>query len=549
MHRALLIPEILRLIIRHLHPTSDKGFENPSVGFAGMLVRPLSKKAARSLVRTSLACKLFLDHALDYLWWFMDDLTPLFRLLSAFKPARNRAKASLIKGVIPPNELQRFNSYACRIRGYHMKIQEPFHPLAITRILRECDRPYLLPALQCLLVHEPANNLYSFIPPSLQYLSASGGSNDSSEELQRYLDLSSLPCIPPILRHLTITSNLTAHCFMAITQLTCLENLSLNQLPAPEGTILNVDLSLIFQMPSWNTLRELRLGEFIRFASPSSSWKGLDTLSFSALKILDITTGAPTIRVLNTLLRSIFLLRLEYLVIRVPPIRHHLDDAERKHWLQFFRVLPEITSRRLTTLKFISIEAHQEPIYWSSLNLSLQDIPDVGRLTSFEVAIPLISCISTSCLKYLVSRWPELTSLKLGSVQLSDLDLHALSFIAQNLPHLRRLAIGLGSEAIIDHLHFPDLEHGLVDLELTLLNTPPPEDLFLLLDELFPTLELYTFQTSGSDFQEEWDDVEDSLHYLKKERENEREDEAAFYEFIMSRGGLARVHALAQLLY
>ncbi|KAF9524517.1 hypothetical protein CPB83DRAFT_886189 [Crepidotus variabilis] len=521
MNGALLIPEILRLIIRHLHPVTDKSFENPSIALDEPSLIPLSKEVTQTLARVALVCTLFLDHALDYLWWFTNDLTPLFQLLPAFKPANNTVKVSLIDGDVLSTELQRFNSYACRIRGYHMRGKERFHPSTIARILRECDRRYLLPSLQCLLVGKSPIALLSFIPPSLQHLLVKGDAHRSNQDLEIYPNISCLPRVSPDLRQLALASKLTENSLTAITQLKRLENLSLDYRPVPDGTTLNFDPSLILQMSSANTLRELRLGEFIRFTPFAST----STSIFPALETLDITTGSPTIRMLNSFLRSVVLPQLDYIDILVPTVIRHLDNTDRKHWLEFFQILPKITSRKLTMLSFASAETLQKPTFWSSLNLSIKDIPDLGLLniTSFAVKIPLFSSISTSCLEHIASHWPNLTSLHLSADPKPILGLHALSYLAQSLLSLQELTMSLPSETYFAFTDFPVLNHGLRDLTLTQLNAPSPREVARVVDRLFPRLDQHQFYAISDDLQEHWDEVSELLEFLRSSRDDQME--------------------------
>ena len=66
MHRILLVQEIIDLILQNFLPDKE------------------SKEQRITLRNTALTCSAFLDPALNALWSYMEDLTPLFKLLSNF---------------------------------------------------------------------------------------------------------------------------------------------------------------------------------------------------------------------------------------------------------------------------------------------------------------------------------------------------------------------------------------------------------------------------------------------------------------------------------
>ncbi|KAF9525115.1 hypothetical protein CPB83DRAFT_562350 [Crepidotus variabilis] len=110
MHSALEPPEIALEILSHLHiPRSGSN--------------RIIREARISLLALALTSKHFTNFALITLWWRMMDLTPLFKMLSNFivsRPLTGR-RFGTIQGPFLSNDLERFASYANRIRIYEPK--------------------------------------------------------------------------------------------------------------------------------------------------------------------------------------------------------------------------------------------------------------------------------------------------------------------------------------------------------------------------------------------------------------------------------------------
>ena len=70
MHRALLIQDTVHQILENLSPRN--------------LTNPIPKLTRATLLSVALTCRSFLDPALDSLWYSIDDLEVLFKLLPNF---------------------------------------------------------------------------------------------------------------------------------------------------------------------------------------------------------------------------------------------------------------------------------------------------------------------------------------------------------------------------------------------------------------------------------------------------------------------------------
>jgi len=79
MHRALAIPDIVRTILDCFlaKPKDEMKFHLAYYRAATYL--------RSSVLNVALTCRSFSEPALDVLWWAMDDLVPLFNLLSGFQ--------------------------------------------------------------------------------------------------------------------------------------------------------------------------------------------------------------------------------------------------------------------------------------------------------------------------------------------------------------------------------------------------------------------------------------------------------------------------------
>ena len=82
MHRLFTVQELLQQILEHF--LVDVDVDSWSLGMSLPSCMP-DRQSRLTLRNAALVCRLFKDTALDVLWWAMDDLTPLFSLLSGFR--------------------------------------------------------------------------------------------------------------------------------------------------------------------------------------------------------------------------------------------------------------------------------------------------------------------------------------------------------------------------------------------------------------------------------------------------------------------------------
>ncbi|TFK49368.1 hypothetical protein OE88DRAFT_1736992 [Heliocybe sulcata] len=134
MHQALVLPDLLREILSHLQV--QKRWNDTAD----------TKRERQHLIWVALTCKAFLDPALDVLWFRIDSLTPLLKLLDGFRWAGD---FYVIGGPLPPENLLRFNRYAESVRELEYRRDEYIHPSIFHRLLVTRRAP-LLPGLRVL---------------------------------------------------------------------------------------------------------------------------------------------------------------------------------------------------------------------------------------------------------------------------------------------------------------------------------------------------------------------------------------------------------------
>ncbi|KAI1784977.1 hypothetical protein LXA43DRAFT_1119572 [Ganoderma leucocontextum] len=155
MHRALSNVDILS----HIFMMLVYECEDAEVDFAQLL--ELEAAARVQLLRCATLCKDFCHPALDALWWRLDNLVPLMRLLSCFIPTKIKRKVRpdpnnrfdngilyIRKGELSRKEWLRFQSYAKRVRILNYPKQASVTPHIIAQLSKWNDGEPLLPGLK-----------------------------------------------------------------------------------------------------------------------------------------------------------------------------------------------------------------------------------------------------------------------------------------------------------------------------------------------------------------------------------------------------------------
>ena len=88
MHRALENCDVLSVLFM----TMIEEAEEADIDFVQRLYMEARLRA--TLLQCALVCRQFRDPALNALWWRLDNLVPLIRLLPCFVPTRVKRKGS-----------------------------------------------------------------------------------------------------------------------------------------------------------------------------------------------------------------------------------------------------------------------------------------------------------------------------------------------------------------------------------------------------------------------------------------------------------------------
>ncbi|EIW53869.1 uncharacterized protein TRAVEDRAFT_74247 [Trametes versicolor FP-101664 SS1] len=154
-HRALLHADVLS----HLFMTMVDDVEEADVDFGQRLEMEVDLRS--TLLRCSLVCRTFCDPALSALWWRLDNLVPLLRLLSCFVPTKVKRKGPvrqgggpnddtlyLLKGELSPKDWARFSQYARRVRVLNFPKIASVTPHIVSQLSKWNNGAPLLPGLK-----------------------------------------------------------------------------------------------------------------------------------------------------------------------------------------------------------------------------------------------------------------------------------------------------------------------------------------------------------------------------------------------------------------
>ncbi|KAM5545212.1 hypothetical protein V8D89_001323 [Ganoderma adspersum] len=155
MHRALANPDVLL----HIFMMFVYECEDAEVDFGQLLELEMASRI--HLLRCATLCKVFCHPALDALWWRLDNLVPLLRLLSCFIPTKIKRKVPadknnrfddgilyIRKGELSQKEWLRFRSYAKRVRVLNYPKQASVTPHIVAQLSKWNNGEPLLPGLK-----------------------------------------------------------------------------------------------------------------------------------------------------------------------------------------------------------------------------------------------------------------------------------------------------------------------------------------------------------------------------------------------------------------
>ncbi|KAF8960833.1 hypothetical protein BDZ97DRAFT_1921904 [Flammula alnicola] len=144
MHRALKNGEIVRDILAHIAAKEDLDAEMKEIGLS--VPSTLGRSTARTLFCIALTSRTLSRHALDFLWFTLDDLTPLFKLLPTFLPIQG----GYFDGPVSSSHINRFDKYANRVRYYKCNGKGNITTSAYIQLMHARGNRPLLPFLRYL---------------------------------------------------------------------------------------------------------------------------------------------------------------------------------------------------------------------------------------------------------------------------------------------------------------------------------------------------------------------------------------------------------------
>ncbi|PPQ82146.1 hypothetical protein CVT26_009091 [Gymnopilus dilepis] len=489
MHRALQTPDIVREICEHIFPFcfTDNVTRHDLPG-------PSTK---RDLLNLALTCRGLSSPALDRLWWALDDLTSLFKLIPGFQTSPIGYLGSPLD---PERDFRVFDRYAGRVRLYKSEPKETVLASSIFQISQARNGRPILPSLLYLDIEGGKSGLSPLLSPSL--LSIGMRENERADlsfsKPNLWAMLNAIPGKATNLRSLAIKDNveLPKECMYAISKMENLTRLEFSSTLA--GTFKHqLDYDTAMALSKLRNLQYLAFDGRLDFQDTQNihATDGLqDSSFFPSLRRLDLCTIAWTIPALCKFLQMGVFRDLQRLKLRLgqPLIyglsRLSVNDVEairqlHLKWPAFFRALKGCTT---PNFKFLSIDnslrQHDLTPMSAVDDLFLLDLEEL------HVSNRVFSKVVQTDLLRLVEAWPNLKSLSIVAEQW-DVQFDSLVQIAQKSVKLQSLKIGLDVRNLrYEPPEVPLLSHRLERIQLTVSGQTSFHLLARLVDKIFPHL-------------------------------------------------------------
>ncbi|RDB23602.1 hypothetical protein Hypma_008999 [Hypsizygus marmoreus] len=487
MQPALLIDEIIRHIFYY---SSEDG---PST--------------LNALARS---CKSWADPALDLMWMRLSTITPLLYLIPGVRLDNG---VYVLDSSIFPHDLLRFRVYASRVKYISHRRHIQVHP-DILSLLTDCNsaRPHteLLPSLlSAQLSSSACDTIQTSLSLShqLRHVDLDLGFNSRNPKnfpaiiVSQYLEM--VARIAPELQRLSVRGSLSEDLLGTMSSMRNLRSLSLRA-----GSSLTTDAFLAIM--NFQNLAELELhASHLDIDELSDTLPNQGQPILPALKKLHMRAQGPVLElVLGTL-------HTESL--------HTLDIEAEGHPVSWRPIFQAICSNAASTLENLTVEHHIEldemdidsgpsaapPSHTTTTSelipntqipsndmLILTDLIHLRRLV-LDTTIP--PAIGDQELSTLISRWPELEHLDLGSMPVSGcvrrratppLTLQSLVALATKSSKLTTLALPVDLQKV-DDTEIPANTPNHSGLKRLTFGGPPPADPLQLaryLHRLFPSL-------------------------------------------------------------
>ncbi|KAI0364840.1 hypothetical protein BV20DRAFT_1056919 [Pilatotrama ljubarskyi] len=413
-----------------------------------------------TLLRCALVCGAFCDPALGALWWRLDNLVPLLRLLSCFVSTKIKRKGPsrsgdhpeddtlyLFKGELSPEDWARFHECARRVRVLDHPKLASVTPHIVSQLSKWNGGAPLLPGLKEL----------TWLPASASDISALSLGTDSLEALLIVLDCVALPdelaWIPRRekmeLKTLQLVTSVHPLCLAPVTRFTHLTTLHLRDTPVDAqftrelavnlkvAESLVVNLLLIPQEPN----------------APLVGFRHLLTLEVTGL-VADLTR----------------------LFMMLNPL-HEL----RALTLIFPNGIPELTETYRRPLEVLRERGHAPALAYSTLDISTRwnTRETVAQLFQPLLSVPTLEHVALCAgrsgyqvtegdLEWMARAWPKLRELALmwnARAGGTTPSVRALAHFAQHCPDLRSLILShIDTNAALPPEPYQVRPHGLLHL-------------------------------------------------------------------------------------
>ncbi|KAF5329608.1 hypothetical protein D9619_009401 [Psilocybe cf. subviscida] len=470
MDRALRTDDLIREIFSHLR-MCGRG--------AGPYVD------SRTLYYSALSCKRFSSHALDALWFSLHDLEPLMSLIPNTKPASDGG--FYLTRPLKKEDVSTFDRYAGRIKEYYEyegTVSTRYRVPVMLDLLQCLDRHHLLPNLRHIYVDSvempsdsPDFNTF-LLCPNLRYLSTTFHDNDhAASGFPRIVRLA------PHLRRLEVMNvSIPEDLLPLLSSFHSLQEMSaLNDFVVTSKTFSSTFFPFSSQLKIWRlasiSINPADLSRTRAFGCPTPQFPALTELEFLAPKSF--------VGISEAFAHNLFP-QLVTLTIRVVVS----TDGRNGGWAKLFSAL----FSKKSCIQFIQIRHCGGP---SRRQLNVDDNDTFAPLENGEpqdlmeldVQVPLQKSLPASSIRVLVSVFPHLCILHIAAVQISFAD---LALLAQGLPHLRLLRIGIDGNTLSPNQIYtlPLLSHGLRTLQLDRSNVGDAALFARCLDRLFPFVQI-----------------------------------------------------------
>ncbi|KAF8806744.1 hypothetical protein BYT27DRAFT_7166905 [Phlegmacium glaucopus] len=509
MHQALQKIDILHEIFGHL-TWQDPGDTDHELQHRQ---RPM---VPSTLLSCALTCQAFREPALDKLWWRLDNIVFLFKLLPSLQQFIQRQY--YLDGPIADADWKVFDRYARRVYVLHDNPGEVIDASVFIQISQgRKDRPFL-PSLRYLYTTRADSNILAFLLPSLRWFYCHPPPMDHGFYPSNWALISGLAQVAPGLQSLILHLPLSKSCLDSLIDFKSLRHLSLCH--GRTGSLVDADFfAKISSLENLASLRLAGLANFTlsRYSSVSPYFPTLEALTVSS----KLGQMIPLLRIAKfQQLKSLsYTEEVDYTtaIAPVPPY-----PADMQNWQIFFQLLCQNANEFLESLtigRAVAIGPGPQHVHTVGVH-GVSAFPDLFqlKLRKFIISSHLFVSLSNLDVQYFADAWPTLQVLHLTTCYIGT-DFHALIEVAKHLPLLDELHLPINAQSLPSFDTIPLLSHPLRSLNVMSSLVKDASTFARCVDRLFPNLK--TFQGGGSCLML-WDQVKVLIPYFQGARQDAR---------------------------